>query len=1061
MKKHYKLLLLLIVLCASVVSSWAQPTIFHATTSAQPGEAVSIQGAFSKNAQVFLVTSASAKARALPVLTQIAGQVTVQLPAALPMDFYQVWVQDNGSNSNRVPINQATGMHFDTPEVAPGGRMRVFGRNLKLDGYESQVRFVDQNGGGGGTATIQGNGSDAYTLVLQAPVTLQPGRIYDVFVSNGRSETQVPRTITGLSPGGADYFQLGVPWATKLSFYTNVYDVKNDVRLSQKAVGDGKANELAALQAAIDRASADGGGVVFLPQGIYHLSYTGFGLTMRNKVVLMGAGQDKTKIQVSGNASGQSWTFLWDNTVQGGLADLTYENVTSNGTPYGNMTGSGTEIFLQRCRFILNTSDWLWMANSKKIVVANSEFTQGVDSQPGYHGPLQMNGCVNFVIKNNTVTYAVDGLNLNDAHDGVFENNQVNRDGAARYPTSLVNHVLILNFAQNVAVLNNVFRVINGPAQNSNDGETIIAEGGGADQIDEEAGTVSGASTTSLTDNTKNWGKARLHPVVAIVYGPGTGQWRNIVSRSGNQLQLDRPWEVVPTSGNRYAIFNWGARNWLVQGNKLEGNRRGITLYHNATTDVAIVNNTLTNSGSIDITPKQIPNNGDHFAPVFDTQIIGNTVEDLDGSNGVFIGVHTVQHIQERTFGTSVIGLEVRRNTLTAHTPNVQAVVDDVFPEGYLNYLEFHWGGAYFVDEQIPAILGSIFQDNTAINCDNAIYLNSGSYNTVVCNTRLINSANLIKDTRIDRVNHAAVGTASCVIEPEASGYQPPVADPKVNAVIPRNAGVTSIEPLSGSAPVSDVVGFIISELPTDTQGTLFANGNTAKSGALIPKDQANLLSFQPESGYTGQASFTYKAVDDHGIASTEAPFTIPVSGPLSVELMNFTVKLKEHDALLSWTTASEKTNEYFAVERSKDAFIFSQIGKVQGFGTTNNATNYNFIDRDVVDALRGTLYYRLRQVDTDGTMTYGPTRTVVVTDQQPSYTVSVYPNPTTSELHILLPVPGGRFTVYSTTGARLLDAQTNTAEGKLNVKQLASGSYLLLIESNQGEQIKQYFVKH
>ena len=1021
---------------------------------------MSVQGAFSKNAQVYLTTPASVKAVVLPVLAQIAGQVTVQLPNTLPLDFYQVWVQDNGNKSNQVAVNQAVGLHFDVPEVMPGGRIRLFGRNLQLAGYEAQVRFVAQGGGGGGgTATVQPGGSDAYSLVLQAPATLQPGQTYDVFVSNGRSETQVPRPVTAVAPG-LDYFKLDVAWAAKMTFYANVYNVKTDPRLSRKAVGDGKTNDLAALQAAIDRAGADGGGVVLVPAGTYRLSFNGFGLTMRNKVVLMGAGRDVTKLQVAGDAAGQSWTFLWDNTQQGGLADLTYENSTAQGTPYGNMTGQGSEIFLQRCRFILNTSDWLWLANSNKLLIANSEITQGVDSQPGYHGPLQLNGCTDFIVRDNSFTFAVDGLNLNQAHDGVFENNQVFRDGAARYPTRLVNHVLILNFAQNVAVLDNLFRVINGPSQNSNDGETIIAEGGGADQIDEEAGTVSGASATTLTDNTKSWGKARLHPVVAIVYGPGTGQWRNIVSRNGNRLNLDRPWDVVPTSGNRYTIFNWGARNWLVRGNKLEGNRRGVTLYHNATTDVAIVNNTLTNSGSIDITPKQIPNGGDHFVPTYDTQIIGNTVQDLDGSNGVFIGVHTVQHAQPRTFGTSVIGLEVRRNSVTAHTPNVPAIVDDKYPEGYLNYLEFHWDGQDYVDEQIPAVLGSIFQDNTAINCDNALYLNSGSYNTVVCNMRLVNSANLMEDKRIGKINHAAIGTASCIAEAEETGYEPPVADPKTNPTIPPNSGVTSIEPLSGSSRKRKVVGFVIDQLPTASQGTLFHNGATAKSGALIPKNQANLLSFQPNSGYIGKAKFEYAAVDDNGIASTAAAFTIPVAGPLAVELTEFTVKLKEQDALLAWTTATEKTNEYFAVERSTDAFIFSELGKVKGFGTTTAPTSYNFTDNQVAEKLRGTVYYRLRQVDTDGTTTYGPVRTVVISGQ-PAYAVSVYPNPTTDELHIQLPAAGGRFTVYSTTGVRLLDSQTATTEGKLNVKEFAAGSYLLLIEASTGEQVKQYFVKH
>ncbi|MBC8082985.1 MAG: T9SS type A sorting domain-containing protein, partial [Hymenobacter sp.] len=137
------------------------------------------------------------------------------------------------------------------------------------------------------------------------------------------------------------------------------------------------------------------------------------------------------------------------------------------------------------------------------------------------------------------------------------------------------------------------------------------------------------------------------------------------------------------------------------------------------------------------------------------------------------------------TFGTSVIGLEVRRNTVTAHTPNTPAIVDDVYPEGYLNYLEFHHGGTNYRDEQIPVVLGSIFQNNTAINCDNALYLNSGSYNTVVCDLRLLNSANSIKDDRITGVNHASVGTVSCANTP------PPPPPPVTNLRVPENPAST------------------------------------------------------------------------------------------------------------------------------------------------------------------------------------------------------------------------------------------------------------------------------
>ncbi|TPG63711.1 T9SS C-terminal target domain-containing protein [Hymenobacter nivis] len=743
--------------------AWAQTVIFNASATAQPGDAFSLQGSFGAGAKIFLTAGSSTTPVAVPIMTQMAGQATGQIPANLPPNLYQVWVDDGGQRSPSVYLNQARGQHFDSPEVAAGGRLRLFGRNLFMGGG-AQVRFV---GAGGASVQADAGQSDAYTLSFNAPTSLQSGTTYQVMVSNGYGgETAVDFPIKAVD-GGADYFNLGVGWAGKLNFYANVYNVQTDGRLSQKARGDGSTNDQQAVQAAMDRAAADGGGVVYLPAGTYKFAHGGgAGLLMRNRVVVRGAGKDQTIIKFGyGNVSPDRWGVIWNNTQQAGLADLSIINVNDSGQYIQNMTGVGTEIFMQRVRFDMNTGDWLWLANSNKLVIANSDFTQGVDDKAGYHGPIQLSGCSNFVLSNNNFTFAVYGLNMGSVHEGVLENNRVYRDGSARYPTSLTNHVLILDFAQNVALLNNQISVIKGPAQNSNDGEAIIAEGGGSGgtRIDEDAGTVSAAGGNTLQDNNKNWGAFRQQPVVAIVSGNGMGQWRTITSRSGNRLTLDRAWDVTPSAGSHYAIFNWGARNWLVKGNTLVGHRRGITFYQNATLQVAVVGNTLTNSGSIDFMPYQGNNGYQMFTPMYNNQIVGNNVANTDGSNGVFIGGHVTQSHQTQTFGTSMINLDVRNNTLTAHSPNVPAVVDDNFPEGYLNYLTFQENGGRYVDEKIPALLGSVFQNNTAINCDNALYINSGSYGTLVCNTNLVNTPNLLQDNRIIGLTHTSVGTASCL----------------------------------------------------------------------------------------------------------------------------------------------------------------------------------------------------------------------------------------------------------------------------------------------------------
>ncbi|GAB3784618.1 hypothetical protein GCM10028818_44630 [Spirosoma horti] len=767
---HPFLLLALALLTLPPAS--AQPVIFNISPSIQPGEAISLQGNFSSAAKAFMLAGTADTPITLPILVQTTGQATVQIPANIPIDRYQIWLQDQGANSPRVNLNQAWPMHADSPDINPGGQLRIFGRNLLLKRGTPAVRLVE--GSNSLPATVLSDQSNAFCLTIQLPTTLQPGRTYTLYASNGlggtttATETRLEQPLTAI-PTTSDYFQLGVPWANKFDFYRNVYNVKTDPRLPAKATGNGSTNDQTAIQAAIDRASADGGGIVFLPAGTYKLTSPYFEyIHMRDRVVLQGAGKDQTLLKFGYQLDQPHMGLYWPpTTTLAGLADLALINVDNTGSEQvGNMRGQAKEAFFQRVRFELNQGDWLWWANSEKILLANSDFLQGVDSRTHYHGPLMFNGCTHFVIRDNKFTYAVDGLNLNFAHDGVFQNNQVFRDGSARYPASTVNHVLVVNFTYNLAVLDNVFKVINGPAQNRNDGETIISEGGGGDRIDEETGTVSWAGGVNLRDEAKNWGAFRLSPVVAIVSGKGMGQWRRITSRSGNTLSLERAWDVAPEAGSRYTIFNWGSRNWLVSGNYMEGNRRGITLYHNATTQVALVLNTLVNSGSIDLTPIQVDDGSQKFIPMYTNQIIANSVANTDGSNGVFIGVHTVQAIQERTFGTSVIGLEIRDNNLLTAHPNIPAIVDAPFPEGYLNYLQFQPLNKSYVEENIPAILGSIFQNNTAANCDNALYVNSGSHNTLVCGMSLENTTNLLKDDRLDGTSQTSIGTTLCLANP-------------------------------------------------------------------------------------------------------------------------------------------------------------------------------------------------------------------------------------------------------------------------------------------------------
>ena len=91
-------------------------------------------------------------------------------------------------------------------------------------------------------------------------------------------------------------------------------------------------------------------------------------------------------------------------------------------------------------------------------------------------------------------------------------------------------------------------------------------------------------------------------------------------------------------------------------------------------------------------------------------------------------------------------------------------------------------------------------------------------------------------------------------------------------------------------------------------------------------------------------------------------------STPLPIELLSFDAQLRGREVHLKWTTATEKNNDYFTIEKTRDAGEFLFVKQVPGAGTSTTIRNYSAIDPD---PLKGLSYYRLGQTDYDGTTIY------------------------------------------------------------------------------------------
>ena len=108
------------------------------------------------------------------------------------------------------------------------------------------------------------------------------------------------------------------------------------------------------------------------------------------------------------------------------------------------------------------------------------------------------------------------------------------------------------------------------------------------------------------------------------------------------------------------------------------------------------------------------------------------------------------------------------------------------------------------------------------------------------------------------------------------------------------------------------------------------------------------------------------------------------------VELTSFTAEASDGTVELNWTTATETNNLGFEIQRNyNDEFI--TIAFVEGHGTTTDVQNYSFVDKNVNT---GSVSYRLRQVDFDGSFEYSDVVEIDVLAPAVFALDQNYPNP-------------------------------------------------------------------
>jgi len=181
----------------------------------------------------------------------------------------------------------------------------------------------------------------------------------------------------------------------------------------------------------------------------------------------------------------------------------------------------------------------------------------------------------------------------------------------------------------------------------------------------------------------------------------------------------------------------------------------------------------------------------------------------------------------------------------------------------------------------------------------------------------------------------------------------------------------------------------------------------------------------------------------------------------LPVELSSFSAVLKENAVQLNWMTATEVNNYGFDIARKREGENWNTLGFVEGHGNTNSPKEYSFLDNDIVAA--GKYFYRLKQIDNDGTYEYSKSIFVDLDAPVKFDLKQNFPNPFNPSTIISFNLPDNEYVTLKVFNAIGEEVQT-LFEGNLDAgihmynfigDELPSGLYVYMLSTNSLMQTK------